>query len=60
MKKFIVLGLSVVALAACGVKPGNVDAPDGKENKYPHTYPDMRTDPSPRGGPGALTFPSGP
>lgn len=35
-------------LAACGVKPGHVSAPDGAEDSgFPHTYPDTRTDPAP-------------
>ncbi len=33
--------------AACGKRPDVVDAPDGSDPKaYPHTYPDVKTDPA--------------
>ena len=38
MKYFLLLSLLVVA--ACGVKPGQLDAPSGDKDKpFPRTYP---------------------
>jgi hypothetical protein len=40
--------LSLGLLSACGVKPKNVEKPEGKENViYPRTYPSPETDPRP-------------
>ena len=40
MKAFILLALTCLTLAACGVKPGDVDPPPGAEGStFPHTYP---------------------
>lgn len=52
MQKFItiiILGLfALTGLNACGVKPGNVDPPDGKgSSDFPRGYPDVKTDPTP-------------
>ncbi len=49
MKNLLLILLSCSFIAACGVKPGSVDG----DPAHPHTYPDMRTDPLPRGGPAA-------
>lgn len=49
MKKTAVLVLICLSLAACGVKPGSVESPDGSEN-FPRSYPDTRVNPMP-GGP---------
>lgn len=43
----IVLGLSLFSLNACGVKPGQLSAPDKDNSTYPRTYPDLSTDPKP-------------
>lgn len=42
--------ISLCLLAtACGVKPGNVAAPEGAEDShFPRTYPDLATDPAPK------------
>jgi hypothetical protein len=38
------------ALAACGKRPAQVDAPPNvEESSYPRIYPDPATDPSPQG-----------
>jgi hypothetical protein len=35
-----------IGLAACGVKPGTVQPPEGAEQSgFPRTYPDIQTDP---------------
>ncbi len=50
MKKALTIILACCALTACGVKPSSVEPPEGAEDKtYPRTYPDMSTDPAPRG-----------
>lgn len=35
------------ALSACGIKPSSLDAPEGAETDFPHTYPAESTDPPP-------------
>ncbi len=37
--------LLTLGLCACGIKPGQVAPPDSKEDHFPRTYPDIRTDP---------------
>lgn len=49
MKHALVMLASLSLLAACGVKPKNVDGADG----HPRTYPDVKTNPLPHGGPTA-------
>ncbi len=51
--KICALCLAVtLVLSACGVKPGSVEPPEGKENTgFPHHYPDVTIDPPPYGGP---------
>ena len=45
---FILLAACVFMLAACGKKPGKVDAPPYVTNDtFPQTYPDPATDPKP-------------
>ena len=45
MNKALLL-MTVLALSACGVKPGHVDPPAGKEaDTFPRTYPSPATDP---------------
>lgn len=39
MKKAILCMMMTAALAACGVKPGDVKPPSGAEGLYPGTYP---------------------
>ncbi len=37
----------LLCCVACGKRPEVVDAPDGSDPKaYPHTYPDLSTDPA--------------
>jgi hypothetical protein len=36
----------VLLVAACGIKPAEVDPPQGhKSDRFPRTYPDPATDP---------------
>lgn len=49
MKNTFLVVSCALLLSACGVKPNNVDGAEG----HPRTYPDVRTDPLPHGGPGA-------
>jgi len=37
--KYIVLLAVVFVVSACGVKPGSLDAPSGKQTDFPRTYP---------------------
>lgn len=37
--------MAMVMMAGCGVKPGNVEGKEG----FPHSYPDVTTDPVPSG-----------
>jgi hypothetical protein len=49
MKKLVVPALLCFALAACGVKPGSVDPPEGAErSKFPRTYPSPATNSAPK------------
>lgn len=37
-----------LAVTSCGVKPGDVSAPeDAETSEFPRTYPDLSTDPRP-------------
>lgn len=45
MKNTLLILASLSLLAACGVKPKEVDGAEG----FPRTYPDIRTDPAPSG-----------
>ncbi len=36
-----------LCLGACGIKPESLDAPEGAETGFPHTYPAENTDPPP-------------
>lgn len=50
MRKFLVLSLFLALLApglsGCGIKPSNVDPPEGaNEGDYPRVYPDLKNDP---------------
>ncbi len=52
MKKLALLNtilcISLLALAACGIKPAYVEPPQGAEHDtFPRTYPDPSTDPKP-------------
>jgi hypothetical protein len=48
MKKTAFLYMALCLLAACGIKPGEVSAPEtGHKDRFPHTYPDLKTDPAP-------------
>jgi hypothetical protein len=38
-KTFLLSILALCFLAACGVKPGHVKAPDGAHGAYPRVYP---------------------
>lgn len=45
-KKTLLAFLALYALAACGIKPGYVDPPNGPDSSnFPRTYPDVSTDP---------------
>jgi predicted small lipoprotein YifL len=40
--------LMTAGLAGCGIKPGQVDPPQGEKNDpFPRTYPDPKYDPAP-------------
>lgn len=45
--RLAILSLCVIlAVTGCGVKPRDVDPPQGKENdQFPRTYPDPENDP---------------
>jgi len=46
MRKFVILGMAMAVLAGCGIKPGNVDPPEGaNEGDYPRVYPEIKNDP---------------
>jgi len=48
MKHRFLLALLYLTLCACGIKPGQVSAPDtSKADEFPHTYPSPKTDPHP-------------
>lgn len=47
MRKIAVMTLALGLLAACGIKPANVDPPEGaNESDFPRVYPDTKTDPA--------------
>lgn len=39
--------LILLTASACGIKPGQVDAPQGHATEFPRVYPDLQTDPKP-------------
>lgn len=42
------LGLVTAGLGACGIKPSEVDPPQGEKlDTFPRTYPDPQYDPAP-------------
>jgi len=42
------LCLMTASLGGCGIKPGQVDPPQGEKNdRFPRTYPDPQYDPAP-------------
>ncbi len=44
----LTLFVSVSLLSGCGIKPKDVDPPEGaEESTFPQTYPDLSTDPQP-------------
>lgn len=44
----LLLALMLASLAACGIKPNDVDPPKGSENStFPAQYPNPQTDPQP-------------
>ena len=46
MRKVLILTMGLALLAGCGVKPANVDPPEGaNEGDFPRVYPDTKTDP---------------
>lgn len=48
VRTLAVLGVAMLALAACGKKPAGVSAPEGADPyAYPKHYPDAGTDPQP-------------
>ncbi len=44
MKTLLMCAVMAMALSACGVKPGNVSAPEGVKDTYPAAYPALHTD----------------
>ena len=45
---FALCGVMLLFLGACGIKPSNVEPPDGATNDtFPQTYPNPQTDPQP-------------
>lgn len=46
--RIFLLGNLIFLMAACGVKPSFVDAPeDVAQDSFPRTYPNLETDPAP-------------
>ncbi|MGB4106885.1 MAG: hypothetical protein WBK55_03720 [Alphaproteobacteria bacterium] len=46
MRKFTILVMGIALLGGCGIKPSNVDPPEGaNEGDFPRVYPDTKTDP---------------
>lgn len=45
----LILGAATLGLAGCGKKIGFPDPPDDVDVPYPRGYPDINTDPKPRG-----------
>ena len=42
------LGVFTIGLGACGIKPSEVDPPQGEKlDTFPRTYPDPQYDPAP-------------
>ena len=47
MRNLVLISFCAV-LTACGVRPGQLSAPEGSDpSAYPRTYPDTQTDPKP-------------
>ncbi len=47
MRNLVFISLCLI-LSACGVKPGQVSAPEASsDSQFPQSYPDTRTDPLP-------------
>lgn len=47
--KDILLLSACLIVGACGIKPGDVSAPEGmEESAFPRTYPNVKTDPKPQ------------
>ena len=45
---FFMLGVFTIGLGACGIKPSEVDPPQGEKlDTFPRTYPDPQYDPAP-------------
>ena len=49
MRYTVLMLAALTMVSACGVKPGDVEGAD----THPRTYPDVRHDPLPNGGPAA-------
>lgn len=48
LRSFLLLFLCL-AVTSCGVKPGEVSAPEGSDQSaFPRAYPDLKTDPQPQ------------
>lgn len=46
MKKTMILMAALGLLAGCGIKPGDVEPPEGaNEGDFPRVYPDVKHDP---------------
>lgn len=43
--RLFLLGTILILISACGIKPGSLDAPEGSQSTFPHTYPSTETDP---------------
>jgi hypothetical protein len=48
IRKIALLGLLMFGIAACGIKPDEVEPPEEvKSGEFPRNYPDLATDPPP-------------
>ena len=39
MKRVLICVMTAMLVSACGIKPGNVRAPEGSVDVYPRSYP---------------------
>ena len=48
LQTFAILMLAVFLVASCGVRPSQLEPPEGSDKKaYPRVYPNPATDPKP-------------
>ena len=48
IRTIILFAIAASLVTGCGIKPGRVDPPQGKDkDTFPRTYPDLTSDPEP-------------